>query len=84
MSERLTWQLAVAGILIFVTSEAVAQTAFDTRWNVGEGSWAVNANWVFDDGSEGETPSTTFDESAWIGNGGTAIVDSSVPDIASC
>ena len=33
------------------------------------------------DSTFNEPPSVDFDESAWIGNGGTAIVDSSVPDI---
>ncbi len=80
MSERLTWHAAVAGILIFVTSEVVAQNDFDTRWNVSEGLWTENANWVFENGDEAEPPSIGFDESAWIGNGGTAIVDSSAPD----
>ena len=72
--------MAVAGILIFVTSEAVAQNDFDTRWTVREGLWTENASWVFENGDEAEPPSIGFDESAWIGNGGTAIVDSSVPD----
>jgi hypothetical protein len=67
--------LAVTGVLLFGPGRCVAQQ--NVSWNVaGPAPWSDALNWDVQ-----LLPEASFLDSAVIGNGGTAEVDETVPDV---
>ncbi len=81
-SRNTTWLVGAAiGVLLLISEQSMAQNSIQ-NWNVGgPASWNDDANWEHaTDPTFSGIPLADFDDSANIGNGGTAVVDESVQD----
>ena len=67
---------AAAGLSILFSLPLAAQDPVDRdSWNVAEGSWGDEANWIDSEGFESAPPTVDSDRWAQIANGGTAIIE---------
>lgn len=79
MRFKLFFNVVVAAALFWSVRHAAAQQT--AAWQpTGSDNWNIDANWFFPGGGM-VVPDAAFDDSAEITNGGTAVIDSSVPDI---
>ena len=77
MTYNTKWcSVAAIAFLLFGARTCPSQTVLDWLPS-GSANWNVNENW-----EEGFVPKVDFEEGANIGNGGQAVVDSDVDDIA--
>ncbi len=81
-TRKTTWLVgAVVAGLLLVSEQSMAQVSVQ-NWNVaGPAPWKVDENWEHaTDATFSGVPLADFDDSANIGNGGTAVVDVTVQD----
>lgn len=67
-------------LLLLIANHSVAQGPTAAWQSATPADWNDAGNWMFPDGTS-VVPDASFDESAQISNGGTAIVAATVPDV---